>query len=105
GVLNKVGSYAAALAAREASVPVYALAQRRKFIAASTPSLNIPEMDGAEVWDSPPEGVAPKNVYFGLVPLPLIRGIVVEDAVLPPGEAEQIAKDATLPPELAAATA
>jgi translation initiation factor 2B subunit (eIF-2B alpha/beta/delta family) len=104
GVLNKVGSFAAALAARESSVPVYVLAQRRKFIAAATPALSIPEMDGAEVWDSPPEGVTPKNVYFELVPLALVRAVVVEDGVLPPGEAGQVAREAVLPPELKSAT-
>ncbi len=101
GVLNKVGSYATALAAREASVPVYALAQRRKFLAAGTAALRIPEMDGAEIWDAPPAGVTPKNVYFEVVPLELLRGVVVEDAVLPPGEAAVIAQEATLPAELA----
>jgi translation initiation factor 2B subunit (eIF-2B alpha/beta/delta family) len=103
GVLNKAGSYGAALAAREASVPVYVLAQRRKFIPAATPALRIPEMEGSEVWDSPPAGVTAKNVYFELVPLELLRGVVVEDAVLPPGEAGQVAREAALPPELAAA--
>src|SRR5258706_1523750 len=41
GVLNKVGSYGVALAAPESSVPVYALAMRRKFLPASTTALQI----------------------------------------------------------------
>jgi translation initiation factor 2B subunit (eIF-2B alpha/beta/delta family) len=101
GVINKVGSYAAALAAREHSVPVYALAERRKFIPAATASLTIPEMPPDEVWDDPAEGVQPRNVYFELVPMPLLRGVVVEDAVLPPGEAAATARERALPGELA----
>jgi translation initiation factor 2B subunit (eIF-2B alpha/beta/delta family) len=105
GLLNKIGSYAAALAAREHSVPVYALASRRKFLPATTRALRIAEMPPEEVWDAAPETVKPRNVYFELVPLALLRGVVVEDAVLPPGEAAQLARERALPAELAGAGA
>jgi translation initiation factor 2B subunit (eIF-2B alpha/beta/delta family) len=101
GVMNKLGSFAAALAAREHSVPVYALAERRKFLPAATPALKILEMPPAEVWEKPAAGVQPRNVYFERVPLPLLRGVVVEDAVLPPGEAAALARERPLPGELA----
>lgn len=101
GVINKIGSFAAALAAREHSVPVFALAGRRKFLPATTPALRIAEMPGAEVWDAPAPGVEPRNVYFELVPMPLLRGVVVEDAVLGPTEAIATARDRELPEELA----
>ncbi|MGH7730164.1 MAG: translation initiation factor eIF-2B, partial [Candidatus Eiseniibacteriota bacterium] len=97
GVVNKIGSYAAALAAREHSVPVYALAGRRKFLPAATGALEILEMPADEVWDSPAAGVRPRNVYFERVPLALLRGVVVEDAVLPPGEAAALARERPLP--------
>jgi translation initiation factor 2B subunit (eIF-2B alpha/beta/delta family) len=100
GVFNKLGSFAAALAAREHSVPVYALAARRKFVPAGTPALRIVEHPGNEVWESPAPGVQPRNVYFERVPLPLLRGVVVEDAVLPPGEAAALARERPLPAEL-----
>jgi translation initiation factor eIF-2B subunit delta len=100
-VINKVGSYAAALAAREHSVPVYALAGRRKFIPAATPALQILEMPGSEVWDEPVHDVRPRNVYYEVVPLALMRGVVVEDAVLGPTEIVETARDRGLPKELA----
>lgn len=102
GVINKIGSFAAALAAREHSVPVWVVAGRRKFLPASTASLRIAEQPGGEVWDAPAAGVEARNVYFELVPLPLVRGIVVEDAVLGPGEAATLARERPLPEELAA---
>ncbi len=102
GVLNKVGSFAAALAAREHSVPVYALASRRRFLPAATAALGIPEMPPDEVWDTPAAGVRPRNVYFEMVPLELLRGIVVEDAVLGPTEAATLARERPLPDALAA---
>ena len=101
GVFNKLGSFAAALAAREHSVPVYALAGRRKFMPAATGALKIVEMPAAEVWDTPAAGVQPRNVYFERVPLPLLRGVVVEDSVLPPGETAALARERPLPGELA----
>lgn len=103
GAINKIGSFAAALAAREHSVPVYALADRRRFLPAATPALRIVEMPPNEVWETPAEGVQPRNVYFELVPMPLLRGIVVEDTVLGPTESAVTARERALPEELAKA--
>jgi ribose 1,5-bisphosphate isomerase len=103
GVINKIGSFAAALAAREHSVACYALAGRRKFLPAATPALRILEMPPAEVWDAPAPGVQPRNVYFELVPMGLLRGIVVEGESLGPTEAATLAREHALPEELAGA--
>lgn len=103
GVINKIGSFAAALAAREHSVPCYALAGRRKFLPAGTPALRIVEMPPGEVWDAPAPGVQPRNVYFELVPIGLLRGIVVEGESLGPSEAATLARERPLPEELAGA--
>ncbi|MFI5372834.1 MAG: hypothetical protein ACHQ52_14870 [Candidatus Eisenbacteria bacterium] len=100
GVLNKIGSFGVALAAREHSVPVYALAPRRKFLSSRNRALRILEMPPTELWDAPATGVEPRNVYFESVPLPLFRGVAVEDGVLPPGEAAEVARDRELPAEL-----
>jgi translation initiation factor 2B subunit (eIF-2B alpha/beta/delta family) len=105
GVLNKIGSYTAALAAREHGVPAWAIAVRRKLLPAGTPALGIAEMPASEIWDAAPAGVRPRNVYFEMVPLPLLRGVVVEDSVLGATEVAVAAKDRELPAELAAATA
>lgn len=103
GVINKIGSFAVALAAREHSVPVYAIATRRKFLPASTAALRIDEMPPEEVWKEAPETVKPRNLYFELVPLSLFAGIVVEDGVLGATEAAALARERPLPAELAAA--
>jgi translation initiation factor 2B subunit (eIF-2B alpha/beta/delta family) len=101
GAIVPVGGYAAALAAREHSVPVYVLALRRKFLPATTTALRIDEMPPAEVWDAPPAGVRPRNVHDELLPLELLRGVVVEDCVLGATEAAAVARDRALPEELA----
>jgi len=101
GVINKIGAYPAALAAREHSVPVYALAVRKKFLPAGTPALKIVEMPPEEVWEEPAPGVRPRNLYFEVVPLELLRGVAVEDGVLGPAEAAIMARERPLPEELA----
>jgi translation initiation factor 2B subunit (eIF-2B alpha/beta/delta family) len=103
GVINKVGSYTAALAAREHGVPVWAIAVRRKLLPGGTAALGIVEMPPAELWEDAPRGVRPRNVYFEMVPAPLLRGVVVEDGVLGASECAVAARDRELPAELAAA--
>ena len=103
GVINKIGSYSTALAAREHGVPVWAVGIRRKLLPGDTPALAIEEMPPAELWDAPPDGVRPRNVYFELVPSALLRGVVVEDGVLGANELRIAAADRELPAELAAA--
>jgi translation initiation factor 2B subunit (eIF-2B alpha/beta/delta family) len=103
GVLNKTGSFAAALAAREHGVPVHAIALRRKFLPAATPALAIAEQPPGEVWDTPPALVRPRNFYFEIVPHALLQGVVVEDGVVGPAEAKIVASDRALPDDLAAA--
>jgi translation initiation factor 2B subunit (eIF-2B alpha/beta/delta family) len=88
-VVNKVGSYGIALAAREASVPVYAACETLKISPMHTMP---PEMhDGSELWDSPPGGVAVVNPYFELVAADLLTGIVTERGVVEASEAANIA--------------
>jgi translation initiation factor eIF-2B subunit delta len=103
GVINKIGSYTAALAAREHGVPVWSIAVRRKLMPGGTAALGITEMPASELWEDAPKGVRPRNVYFEMVPAPLLRGVVVEDGVLGATECAVAARDRELPPELAAA--
>jgi translation initiation factor 2B subunit (eIF-2B alpha/beta/delta family) len=102
GVINKIGSYTAALAAREHGVPVWAIAVRRKLLPGGTAALGIFEMPPAEIWEDAPKGVRPRNVYFEMVPASLLRGVVVEDGVLGATECAVAARDRALPEELAA---
>jgi translation initiation factor 2B subunit (eIF-2B alpha/beta/delta family) len=103
GAVVAVGGFAAALAARESSVPVYVLAPRRKFLPGTTAALQIEERPTAEVWDAPTPGVRPRNVHAEMVPLELLRGVVVEDGVLGPTEAATVARERPLPGPLAEA--
>ncbi|NJN66365.1 MAG: initiation factor 2B [Chloroflexaceae bacterium] len=82
-LVNKVGTYGMALAARASSVPIYALCGSDKFL---PPGYRPPPQTvwpARQVWDNPPDLVTIRNIYFDHTPLSLMTGIVTEKGVLP----------------------
>lgn len=79
-VVNKVGSYGLALAARAHGKPFHVVCETLKFDArhdaASWPG--SPGMNPREVWENPPEKVDVVNRYFEVVPAELVTAIVTE---------------------------
>lgn len=83
---NKVGTYALALAAKEAGVPVYVAALLDKFISEGARGRPNRVWDADELLADPPPGVTVENRYFERIPLSLVNGIVTEEGVLGPTE-------------------
>jgi translation initiation factor 2B subunit (eIF-2B alpha/beta/delta family) len=81
GVVNKVGSYPLALVAREAGIPVYALAEMLKIAAPDFPLVFEP-LEWPELPQSLPSGVTARSAGFELVPAALIAAVVTEAGVL-----------------------
>jgi translation initiation factor 2B subunit (eIF-2B alpha/beta/delta family) len=92
-VVNKVGTYPAALAARAAGVPVYAVCETLKIAAANFP-LHFEEMAPGELLPQPIPGVTPRNPYFERTPAALLAGIVTERGLLTPAEVAPLAAEA-----------
>jgi len=83
GLVNKAGTYALALAAREAGVPIYALCPTEKFLApAYEKFFENPAREPKLLLDPQPEGVEVWNYFFDITPLELLSGVVCEDGVL-----------------------
>lgn len=82
--VNKVGTYALALAAREADVPFYVAALTDKLIPEGIRGRPDRVWDPSEVLDGPPPGVAVENRYFERTPLSLVSGIITERGLLSP---------------------
>ncbi len=77
--INKAGSYAIALLCREHNIPLYILADSRKFIdRPSSGSHPEKEKPREEVWSAPPPGVTPVNLYFEAVPRYLVTKFSTE---------------------------
>jgi len=108
GVVNKVGTHAAALAARAASVPVYAVADTFKLSPGRVAAVAAGglRLDGDEGEEKAPgelqaawralgvvaddDDLPARNVYFESTPLALFAGIVTERGVLSATEAAAI---------------
>ncbi len=97
--VNKTGSYGAALAAREADVPVYVLAQKSKIIPEAL-SREPGADDAAALVDEPPRGVTVENHLFEPVPLSLVRAVVTEDGLLEPDELPDVLRGRPVSPAL-----
>lgn len=101
-VANKIGTYPAALAAREAGIPFYVAAPSSTIDPHCPSGQNIPieERSGDEVlWVEgrdpsgtltrvfiAPEGTSARNPAFDVTPAALIRGIITEFGVVPASE-------------------
>jgi translation initiation factor eIF-2B subunit delta len=99
GVINKIGSASAALAAGRAGVPVYVLADESKILPRGFPQTVQDDRPAAEVW-SDAGRVKVWNRYFEVVPLEVVTGVVTENAVLSPRELARMRRKLVFPEAL-----
>jgi translation initiation factor 2B subunit (eIF-2B alpha/beta/delta family) len=98
-VVNKIGTYPLALAARDAGIPFYAACETLKIAAPDFP-LVLEEMDAAEILAEPVPGITVHNPYFERAPARLVTWIVSERGLLSP---DDIAREASSAAEALAA--
>jgi ribose 1,5-bisphosphate isomerase len=88
-IINGVGTYQLALAAKKAGVPFYVLAETLKFDPRrKSDEVDLEEKEPSEVVAAgklPPQ-VKVKNPYFDITPLELVSAVVTENGLLAPGE-------------------
>lgn len=100
GVVNKIGTRAAALAARSAGIPIYALADTSKILPAGFPQPVEDDRPSQEVWPDSPPGVTIWNRYFEATPLSLFAGVVTEQGLRTADELDRIRSSIEVPAEL-----
>lgn len=85
-IVNKIGSYALALAAADRKKPFYVACETLKFDArydeATWPG--SPAMNPKEIWDRPPEKIDVMNRPFELTPARLVTSIATERGTFAP---------------------
>lgn len=81
GIVNKIGTRAAALLARRAGVPIYAIADSTKLLPTGWPQELDDDRASTEVWPDAPAGVTIWNRYFETTPLAWFDGVVTEDGL------------------------
>ncbi len=82
GLVNKMGTYGVALAARAHGVSFYALCGTEKLLPEGCPYFEIQARDPEEVWPGSPQAVEVLNYYFEVTPLEYLSGLVTEKGVL-----------------------
>lgn len=105
GVVNKIGTRAAALLARRAGVPIFALADSTKLLPTSWPQEPDEARPAAEVWADAPASIEVWNRYFEATPLAYLEGVVTEDGLRDEAEVEQARARLQVPAALRAAAA
>lgn len=88
GAINKVGTYPLLLAARDAAVPSYLLADRSKLVPDPlAPLIRLPVRDPRRLWRAPPPRVSVARADFEVVPLSLLSAVVTDEGPVAPGAA------------------
>ena len=101
GVVNKLGSMAAATAAGRAGVPVLVLADETKILPTGFPQHLGDPRPAREVW-RPPAGVRIWNRYFETVPLEAVTWVVTESGAMTPAQVTEYRRTIQVPEELRA---
>lgn len=92
-VLNKIGSYSLAMAAKNAGVPFYvatSLLKMRKDVA-SYRAIEIEKRDPTELWQKSLRGIKAINYAFDTVPPEYISGLITEFGILKPKDVKKTA--------------
>jgi translation initiation factor eIF-2B subunit delta len=100
-LLNKIGTRMIALAAKERTLPMYAVCDTSKFIDADYLNRTVRnERSAEELWQDAPEGVIVVNRYFEPTPLELFTAIITENGELSTHETSRRAERASIDREL-----
>jgi translation initiation factor eIF-2B subunit delta len=87
GLVNKIGTYPLALAARRARVPVYVLCGSEKILGAGCIQPRLDDLDDpAELLPEPIPGVRVRNTYFELTPLSCVSAVLTESGAVAPSD-------------------
>ncbi len=85
-VVNKIGTRAIALLAKEAVVEAYIACESSKFLSRKLAAKKETPRNPNEVWENPPAEVTIENYYFDDTPLEILTGVITEDGILTPNE-------------------
>lgn len=100
GLVNKIGTYGLAIAARESKIPFYAVCDTTKFLPSDYALPQERERNPDEVLAIPLTGISVLNYYFDQTPLKLLTGIVTEEGVRSIPQVEERFANIHLHPEL-----
>ncbi len=95
--INKVGSYNICLAGKNSGIPIYVLADSRKYWFSLPPDRQDEEYledrkPVEELWQDPHPGIDVENYYFERTPVKWVDGFISEEEVIKPSQLESLRK-------------
>ena len=81
-VVNKIGTYAIALMARDKKLPLFCACETSKFLRSDLLPFTQNEMPPEEVWERTAQNVKIRNFYFEEISLELFDGFITERGIL-----------------------
>ncbi len=93
--VNKTGSYNICLSGKNAGIPVYILADSRKFwfnLPPGNQEIKYDELkkSGEEIWKDPHPGIDIENYYFEKIPVDWADGFITEKEILKPSRLKNL---------------
>ena len=93
--VNKAGTYNICLAGKNSGIPIYVLADSRKFWSSLPPARQEIEYTEEqkpvnEVWVDPPDGIEVENFYFEKIPSAWVDGFITENEILKSSQIENM---------------
>jgi len=93
--VNKAGTFNICLAGKNSGIPIYVLADSRKFWSSLPPArqemeYNEHQKAHQEVWEDPPAGLLIENFYFEKTPSSWVDGFITENEVLKASQIENL---------------
>jgi len=93
--VNKAGSYGICLSGKNAGIPIYVLADSRKYWFSLPPDRQETQFiqdkkPSEELWQDPHPGIEVENYYFEKTPVDWVDGFISETDVLKPSQLESL---------------
>lgn len=100
--VNKAGTYSICLAGKNSGIPIYVLADSRKYWFSLPPERQDTEYiedkkNPEELWQDPHPGVEVENYYFERIPVIWVDGFITETGILKPSQLESLKKQGGKP--------
>jgi translation initiation factor eIF-2B subunit delta len=108
GIMNKIGTYGLAIAAKDLKIPFYCICQRMKFIPSISPQEDlIIDQPEAQLYsisrdEKKPEELNVKNIYFDFTPIKYVTRFLTEEGLVTTKQVKDYIKTLKVMPELVA---
>jgi translation initiation factor eIF-2B subunit delta len=85
-IVNKVGTYLLALAAKDNNIPFYVVSETSKIIPKNINEIKLEIVSGKEIAKKLPKKIKVENLYFDVTKPNLITALITEEGIIKPEE-------------------